>query len=241
MVIDSAEENAFVAKLIEEAGWQDVWIGITDEAQENKWLTVTGKPVTYFNWLTNQPNNKNKEEHYALMSGPTLPGGEKINWRWSDQPNRTPPQLKPGFVCEWMASEADQQTILGPPAQITATGVTAAPKPPAETAVRRGREAAQWLLDHGGLFAITVDGSNKDYGLLSGKAELPKEPFFIHYIEGTQSNLTDEHLAELAPGLTKLQAILGNNTRFTVPSSPTGSNSICANWILIMARTMTRD
>jgi hypothetical protein len=100
VVIDSAEENAFVARLISAVGWSDAWIGITDEATEGQWLTVDSKPVSYTNWFTGQPNDKANQEHFALMTN-VIAGGESINWRWSDQPNQTQALHKPGFVCEW--------------------------------------------------------------------------------------------------------------------------------------------
>jgi len=97
----SAEENAFVGNLVAQAAWQDCWIGITDEGQEDKWRTVQGPPVLYKNWLTigNQPNNKANEEHFALMTNRW--GSASDAWRWCDQPNRALAGHQPGFVCEW--------------------------------------------------------------------------------------------------------------------------------------------
>jgi hypothetical protein len=96
---DTLEENQFVGGMIEAAAWQDAWIGLTDEAKEGDWRDVRGNPVTLKNWMTNQPNNKNKDEHFALMTNRTF--GQPANWRWCDQPNVVLPAHQPGFVCEW--------------------------------------------------------------------------------------------------------------------------------------------
>lgn len=103
MIVDSIEENKFVASLVAAAqgNWEDAWIGATDEVQEGRWVWVNGQPLAFTNWFTNQPNNKNNEEHYALMSNHLLGGtGPRIAWRWSDQPNVSK-QHRPGYLCEW--------------------------------------------------------------------------------------------------------------------------------------------
>lgn len=101
-VVDSASENGFLARLVEEGKWLDAWIGITDEVKEGTWVTVLGQPVTYTNWFTGQPNNKQGAEHYALMSGQIMPNRNAVKWRWCDQPTEAlPTPHKPGYLCEW--------------------------------------------------------------------------------------------------------------------------------------------
>jgi hypothetical protein len=95
VVIESLQENTFVGSLADKGGGPDCWIGITDEAQEKRWVDVAGNPVTYTNWMQNQPNNKGAGEHFALMS-------KRFGWQWSDQPNvAISAQHQPGYVCEW--------------------------------------------------------------------------------------------------------------------------------------------
>lgn len=101
LIVESAAENAFAAKLVEAANWVDAWIGATDQDQEGDWKTVIGGPLPYLNWGPGQPNNKPPGEHYALMSNMQV-GAEKLNWVWSDQPNESH-QHKPGYLCEWDA------------------------------------------------------------------------------------------------------------------------------------------
>ena len=33
------------------------WLGISDKATENEWLTADGSKVNYFNWYGGEPNN----------------------------------------------------------------------------------------------------------------------------------------------------------------------------------------
>jgi transglutaminase-like putative cysteine protease len=102
--IDSADENKFVASLVANAGWEDTWIGITDQGQEGVWRTVAGDPLSYTNWYSGQPNNKAAEEHYALMTDhPHAASGKRMGWTWCDQPNKSKDH-RPGYVCEWDAT-----------------------------------------------------------------------------------------------------------------------------------------
>jgi serine/threonine protein kinase len=96
---ESLAENQFVAGLVTAAGWQDSWIGITDEAREGEWRGVDGSAIAFTNWFVKQPNNKNGDEHFALLSNRTF--NEPANGRWSDQPNAALPAHTPGYVCEW--------------------------------------------------------------------------------------------------------------------------------------------
>lgn len=56
-------------------------------------MWVDGKQLTYSNWGRLQPNNKNNEEHYAMLM---LPAGG-----WMDLPSVAAQQNAVGFVCEW--------------------------------------------------------------------------------------------------------------------------------------------
>ncbi|MFO0878116.1 MAG: family 16 glycoside hydrolase [Gemmataceae bacterium] len=93
VIIRSKEENALVTRLVDEAGLVEAWIGATDVMEEGKWIWIDGKPLVYSNWFKGQPNNKDGEEHYALLM--VNRGGE-----WSDQPNESK-QHRPGYVCQW--------------------------------------------------------------------------------------------------------------------------------------------
>ncbi len=81
VVIESAEENEVVRKLIEDYAInpQGCWIGASDVASEGVWRWVNGARVTrYSNWKHWEPNNLCGGEHYAHM------------WsygKWNDQKN----------------------------------------------------------------------------------------------------------------------------------------------------------
>jgi hypothetical protein len=69
-----------------------IWMGLTDQAVENKWLWVTGEPVAYLNWAEGQPDNAGAD-----------PGSDCALWTtaaptgWDDAPcGETHP-----FICEF--------------------------------------------------------------------------------------------------------------------------------------------
>lgn len=92
-IVTSKEQNETLAKLVQEAGKADAWLGATDEVTEGSWVWIDGSPLTYSNWAPGQPNNKKGVENYLLLMA-TLKG------QWADQPNRSTDH-KPGFLCEW--------------------------------------------------------------------------------------------------------------------------------------------
>jgi serine/threonine protein kinase len=108
VVIDAIAENQFIAGLMSKAGALDAWIGITDEAVEGEWRTVTGQRQIYTNWSSDQPNNQGQGEHFALISNRTF-GTSSMAWMWADQRNESG-TFSPGYVCEW-----DELPISGGP------------------------------------------------------------------------------------------------------------------------------
>jgi Ca2+-binding RTX toxin-like protein len=57
-----------------------VWIGLSDHIQEGVWRWVSGEPVTYTNWLPNQPDNWDGIEDFVQLN---LTG----DGRWNDLPH----------------------------------------------------------------------------------------------------------------------------------------------------------
>jgi hypothetical protein len=162
VTIDSIEQNRFVANLVAQTGWQDAWIGATDEAQEGRWLWTNGQPLGYTNWYTGQPNNKENEEHYALMSNRSF-GSNALNWQWSDQPDKSD-QHQPGFICEW-DSGTPGSSVAGGPTESTTTPKSEPPlagASPARHATREvilfdGKDLSAWMHSDGQPAKWTVE------------------------------------------------------------------------------------
>ena len=52
------------------------WLGINDADVEGEWRTDNGDLQTYFNWLSGQPNNHSRIQHYVVVAG--------ADGRWND-------------------------------------------------------------------------------------------------------------------------------------------------------------
>ncbi|HCS54056.1 C-type lectin domain-containing protein [Rubinisphaera sp.] len=102
VVINSKEENTFVAKLVALTDTRLVWIGCTDVTSEGTWTWVDEKKMNFKNWdhKRGQPNNCGEVEHYGVL----LLGEEGRWWDYPDVPTQYPDwtkQGRPGFVCQW--------------------------------------------------------------------------------------------------------------------------------------------
>jgi parallel beta-helix repeat protein len=86
VTIGSASENDFVENLADPID-DDVWIGLTDEANEGYWEWVTGEPLTYTNWEVNWQNGGDWENYVEMHRDGT----------WNDLPVTS----SMTFVCEW--------------------------------------------------------------------------------------------------------------------------------------------
>lgn len=54
--IKNLDENAFVGNLAQSAGWSGVWIGLSDQQQENLFVWTDGANVTFTSWNGGEPN-----------------------------------------------------------------------------------------------------------------------------------------------------------------------------------------
>jgi len=70
VTINDAEENLFVSNIfLKNSPWSiraaasDIennhWIGLSDKDNEGTYRWISGEPVTYTNWASNEPNNFN--------------------------------------------------------------------------------------------------------------------------------------------------------------------------------------
>ncbi|HEX4132962.1 MAG TPA: SUMF1/EgtB/PvdO family nonheme iron enzyme [Pirellulales bacterium] len=96
-VVNSADENQFIADLMKSGGVNEAWLGATDEKKEGRWIWVDGTAMQYSNWDKGQPNNSvgGRPEHYLAISNAT-------SGKWWDYPADN--YRKPGFVCQWDTS-----------------------------------------------------------------------------------------------------------------------------------------
>ena len=44
---------------------QELWLGITDEAEEGNFIGTDGSKINWFNWGTNEPDNRNGAGGYS--------------------------------------------------------------------------------------------------------------------------------------------------------------------------------
>jgi hypothetical protein len=89
-VIESEEEQAFIAELADE---RYLSLGATDEGEEGVWVWVNGAPFEYTKWYPDQPNNYAGEEHYLA----TYDYGDWVDVAAEGEDFWMPT----GFICEW--------------------------------------------------------------------------------------------------------------------------------------------
>jgi len=63
-IITSQAENDYITSVAD----GNVWLGLTDEANEGTFVWDDGTPLTYTNWNTGEPNNSNNED-FVLVTG----------------------------------------------------------------------------------------------------------------------------------------------------------------------------
>ena len=90
-VITSQEEQNLIEELFGGGDRGAYWIGITDEETEDVWKAVTGEDVSYYNWMTAElPDNNRNEDYVAIYT---------VNFGWNDIANTYGGYL--GFICEY--------------------------------------------------------------------------------------------------------------------------------------------
>ena len=80
VTISDEEENTFVADLAGEKGVsREFWIGLTDEVEEGNFVWVTGEPLDFTFWDTEEPNDYGGDEDYAVIGWNSEYGWNDIN------------------------------------------------------------------------------------------------------------------------------------------------------------------
>jgi hypothetical protein len=100
-VVESAEENAFLAELSR----CHVWLGAARQPRDGAWLWVDGSPLVYANWDEGEPNGAVAGEDSLMMT--------KYG-RWNDLPAGA--AIVDGYLCEWpevggAATRADPEAL----------------------------------------------------------------------------------------------------------------------------------
>lgn len=85
--VRSHGEHAFLFNTFSRYGGFDkaLWIGLTDELRNDRWVWISGEPATFFNWSPNEPNNDERRE---MFGGFYDPSGDSQG-RWNDWWTRT--------------------------------------------------------------------------------------------------------------------------------------------------------
>ena len=60
---NSDAESEFISTLAN--GW--VWLGITDEKEENNFVDINGSKLSWKNWADNEPNNNEGNEGWFVF------------------------------------------------------------------------------------------------------------------------------------------------------------------------------
>lgn len=101
VTIGSDKENDIIWNTINNSSIEKFWIGATDKITESNWEWITGEPIEYTNWNSEEPNNSKGFENYAEIIS--------YSGKWNDVYNYANiNSLKYGFICEY-----EQTTILG--------------------------------------------------------------------------------------------------------------------------------
>jgi len=75
----SIEENSYFATLGQKNGQnRHIWLGINDIAEENRFVDNDDEPISFFNWMSGEPNNAGNEDAVYI------PRFQPNNEKWND-------------------------------------------------------------------------------------------------------------------------------------------------------------
>lgn len=115
--VTSSDEQDFITGFIKSASKQNLWIGLSDEAEEGKWKWVTGEKFDFSNWSKGEPNNwSNAENYVGLVSRDTSFNYNVDLGQWNDftDTGSNEPQDSFGFICEWESTTSLAQNSPTP-------------------------------------------------------------------------------------------------------------------------------
>jgi len=95
---ETPEEQKFVAQLARQLpgdpNTMAFWIGLTDEAQEGKFVWINGAPLSFTAWDQINPSNSGGNEHYGEL---IKLGQSSVAGIWND----VPVGKQSFYICEW--------------------------------------------------------------------------------------------------------------------------------------------
>ena len=80
LIINSAEENTFIADLLKAKGVKWGWIGLQRNTKDSTFYWIDGTPIEYDAWRSGEPNNDDGNENCAYIDVVASYGG------WNDIP-----------------------------------------------------------------------------------------------------------------------------------------------------------
>lgn len=96
VTITSKEENEFVYKLVNHGNKDAYWLGLNDAITEGDFYWVTFEPVTYTNWNSGEPNNRDDED-FAEM--------RRNNGKWNDNSSKLSNTVADYTICVTLISK----------------------------------------------------------------------------------------------------------------------------------------
>jgi hypothetical protein len=102
VTITSQDEQDFVFDNLVSNSPYDCWLGATDEDDEGNWHWVTGEDWNFENWDSEEPDNCNSIEHYAVSITPDGSWQDRATLNNGSCGCDCPDDFKPmSTICEW--------------------------------------------------------------------------------------------------------------------------------------------
>lgn len=92
-VIESSTENFLLYSAMKAKGYENVYFGYSDKSSEGNWKWVNGTSTAYTNWHSDEPNNQDGIEHYAMFYEKFQDG------TWNDADGIIDAGC--AYICEW--------------------------------------------------------------------------------------------------------------------------------------------
>ncbi len=127
MTINSQAENNFLSntwgsftatQLDSDQVLGQLWIGLNDRAEEGNFEWVSGAPITYTNWGTGEPNNRDDEDytHITTSVWRPFPRGNPIcclRGTWNDNQNTAVERNNPTWLSYGIVEVPEPTTFFG--------------------------------------------------------------------------------------------------------------------------------